>query len=247
MSACPHAYDDGAYVLGALLPSEGAAFERHLVGCSSCRDAVAEVAAVPVQLGRLDAAEVAKATGEPAPVSRVPALIDAVAEARHRARRVGRWRSALAAAAAAGVALAAGLAVDWSRPESARPFAAATPSVTAPTAPASATAAPAAMAAMEPVRPAVPVRAEVGLRGTAWGTQVFLHCRYPGGARYSDPYEFRLVVRGPNRATEQIGSWSAGPGDDVRLTGFTRFPAARLDRIELVGPSGAALLAYDVP
>jgi Putative zinc-finger len=244
VSDCPHAHDDGAYVLGALSPREGAAFERHLAGCASCRDAVAEVAALPVLLGRLDTAEL-QAIGEPTPASRVPALIDAVLDARHRERRVGRWRSALAAAVAACVALAVGLAVTWSRPGPARPSAEATHPTTAPTG--AAAEAPATMAAMDPVQPGVPVRAEVGLRNTAGGTEVFLHCWYLSAARYSDTYEFRLMVRGPDRATEQIGSWSAGPGDDLRLTGFTRFTAARLERIELVGSSGAALLTYDVP
>jgi hypothetical protein len=251
-SECQHTHNDGAYVLGALSPGERATFERHLAGCASCRDAVAEVAALPVLLGRLDEPELVEAIAEPAPASRLPALIDAVLAERHRERRIGRWRSALAVAAATCVALAAGLAVTWSRPESARVGAEPTHPATATTGPATATTGPvtetpATMAAMKPDRPTVRLRAEVGLRGTAFGTEVFVHCWYPATAPSSRPYEYRLMVRGPNRATEQIGSWSAGPGDDVRLTGFTRFPAAYLERIELVGASGRALLAYDVP
>jgi hypothetical protein len=246
MSECPHTHNDGAYVLGALSPGERATFERHLAGCASCRDAVAEVAALPALLGRLDDPDLVEAIGEPAPASRVPALIDAVLAARQRERRIARWRSALTVAAATCAALAVGLALTWSRPQPVPPGAQAShPATEQPTRPA--TPAPVQMAAMEPVRPTVPVRAEVGLRDTEWGTEIVLHCRYFRTTRYTDPYAFRLVVWGPDRTTEQIGSWSAGPGDNLRLIGFTHFPAAHLQRIELVGSSGAALLVYDVP
>ncbi|MFD0518834.1 anti-sigma factor family protein [Paractinoplanes durhamensis] len=57
---CEHEHDDGAYVLGALSPAERAAYERHLATCSFCREAVADISALPDLLARLDAKEFAK-------------------------------------------------------------------------------------------------------------------------------------------------------------------------------------------
>src|ERR1700738_1996068 len=48
---CEFTFDDGAYVLGALSPAERAAFERHLPGCASCRESVADLAVLPGLLG----------------------------------------------------------------------------------------------------------------------------------------------------------------------------------------------------
>ena len=58
---------------------------------------------------------------------------------------------------------------------------------------------------------------------------------------------FRLVAHGPDGATEQIGSWLAAPGDDVRFTGATRFTDAELVRLELLrGRRHTPVLTYDV-
>lgn len=57
---CEHEHDDGAYVLGALSPAERAAYERHLATCSFCREAVADMSALPDLLSRLDAREFAQ-------------------------------------------------------------------------------------------------------------------------------------------------------------------------------------------
>lgn len=255
MSECPRAHDDGAYVLGALSSVERADYERHLAECATCRDAVAAVAALPALLRRLDAWDGAAPPlpadeplggpdqppvrrDESAGAANLPGLIDAVQLARRRERNLGRWRHGVTAVAAAGLALAVGLGLASSRPEPAPPRADATPTVDSSP----------AMAEMNPVRQTVPVRAEIGLRSAGWGTEVALQCRYPRPrTAYSDASVFHLVAYGPDRATEQLGSWSAAPGDDVRLTGFTRFGIGDLQRIELVGSNGQALLAYDVP
>lgn len=44
---------DGAYVLGALTPGDRHVFERHLEECERCRDAVAELAAMPGLLAQI--------------------------------------------------------------------------------------------------------------------------------------------------------------------------------------------------
>jgi hypothetical protein len=53
----------GAYVLGALVPAEREAFEKHLADCVICRDEVAELAVLPGLLGRIDF-ETAKAIAQ---------------------------------------------------------------------------------------------------------------------------------------------------------------------------------------
>jgi hypothetical protein len=53
---CAQTLEVGAYVLGALVPAERDAFERHLGECSICREEVAELAVLPGLLGRIDAA-----------------------------------------------------------------------------------------------------------------------------------------------------------------------------------------------
>jgi carotenoid cleavage dioxygenase-like enzyme len=52
----PHDYEmwDAAYVLGALSEADSREFEAHLVGCTSCRQSVAELTAVSPLLSALD-------------------------------------------------------------------------------------------------------------------------------------------------------------------------------------------------
>jgi Putative zinc-finger len=51
---CPQTLEVGAYVLGALVPAERDAFEKHLGECAICREEVAELAVLPGLLGRID-------------------------------------------------------------------------------------------------------------------------------------------------------------------------------------------------
>lgn len=77
MTRCEFAHDDGAYLLGALAPAERAAYERHLAGCASCREAVAEIAVLPGLLGRLDPAGLVPLLEPVAETSRVDVLLAA--------------------------------------------------------------------------------------------------------------------------------------------------------------------------
>ncbi|GAA2220048.1 anti-sigma factor family protein [Micromonospora olivasterospora] len=231
MSRCEFAYDDGAYVLGALSPAERAAYERHLSGCASCRESVAEIAVLPGLLGRRDPAGLEQFLPSPQEESRVPALLAAAGDRRRRERWATRRRHALTVLVAAAVALFAGFgAAGTVRPA---PEATGTPAPQVP------------MAAMRPVAGTVPVHAEVGLTGTAWGTEVTMRCGYDWRPGHREAYTFRLVAHGPDGATEQIGSWLAAPGDDVRLTGATRFTGSQLVRLELLRADGTPVLIYD--
>jgi Putative zinc-finger len=51
---CTQTLEVGAYVLGALVPAERDAFEKHLGECAICREEVADLAVLPGLLGRID-------------------------------------------------------------------------------------------------------------------------------------------------------------------------------------------------
>ncbi|PWU56617.1 anti-sigma factor, partial [Micromonospora globispora] len=101
------------------------------------------------------------------------------------------------------------------------------------------------LVAMRPVAGTAPVHAEIGLTGTDWGTEVTMHCGYDQWAGHREAYTFRLVAHGPDGATEQVGSWLAAPGDDVRLTGATHFTEGELVSLELLRGDGTPVLTYD--
>ncbi|MFK3981547.1 anti-sigma factor family protein [Micromonospora sp. NPDC050397] len=228
---CEFAFDDGAYVLGALSPAERAAYERHLAGCPACREAVSEIAALPGLLGRLDADGLARITGHsPTVESRLPSLLTAAGSARSREQRRTRLRYASVALAAACLAVVVGIGAAWLGAPGTLPG----------------TDLRVRMVAMQPVAGAVPVSAEIGLNGTQWGTKVTMHCSYGARTGYHKAYTFRLMAYGPDGASEQVGSWLAAPGDEVTFTGATRFSGADLVRLEVLRVDGTPLLGYDV-
>jgi hypothetical protein len=243
---CPFAHDDGAYVLGALSPGERSAYEKHLAGCAECREAVSEIAVLPGLLGRLPASRVVGSSDSDSSESRMPALLAAAQERRSRERTVRRRRYAGAGVAAAVVAVLAGVGVaaSWPSGSGSGPGPDALPG--SPGVSVSPTPVTVYMVAMTPVAGKVPVTAEIGLNGTQWGTEVTMHCTYPE-ADYTRAYTFRLVAHGVDGASEQVGSWMAGPGDDITVTGATRFGGSDLVRLEITKYDGTPLLAYDVP
>ncbi|TDC02710.1 anti-sigma factor [Micromonospora fluostatini] len=230
MTGCEFAFDDGAYVLGALPPGERAAYERHLSGCAACREAVAEIAVLPGLLSRLDPNALDQFLPPPVEPSRVPVLLDAARDRRQVERRRHRRRYLGTGLVAAAVALVVGFGAATLLPDGGA----------GPPPP------EIRMVAMQPVAGAVPVSAEIGLTATGWGTEVTMRCGYDAGAGHGKAYTFRLVAHGPDGATEQIGSWLAAPGDDLRLTGTTRFTGAELVRLELLRADGTPVLGYDV-
>jgi hypothetical protein len=239
VTTCPYAHDDGAYVLGALSPGERSAFEKHMAGCAECRDAVAEIAVLPGLLGRLPAEDVATIATPAEDEARVPALLDAARASKARERSARRRRYAGAGLAAAVLALLVGVGVVAAWPDDGGtgnpPTAGSTPSSTA-----------VAMVPMRPVTEKVPVDAQIGLQSMQWGTEVRMHCTYPTSG-HARPYTFRLMAHGADGSTEQVGSWLAGPGDDVTVTGSTRFTGTDLVRLEITRYDGAPLLTYEVP
>jgi hypothetical protein len=227
---CAYAYDDGAYVLGALSPAERAAYEKHLSGCASCRQAVAEIAVLPGLLGRLDRAGLEQILDPPSDTTRLSRLVTAVQVERRRMMRAQRRRVIVSSCVAASLAIVVGFGVAW--------VGADLVSRDGPDVP---------MVAMVPARTALPVTAEVGLRQTNWGTEITMRCAYTRSVNWDQAYTFRLVAHGPDGATEQVGSWVAAPGREITIAGATRFSGAELVRLELTRSDGMLLLTYDVP
>lgn len=220
---CQFSHSDGAYVLGALSPAERTTYEAHLAGCEQCTAAVARLAPVPGLLGRVDPQVLSQGGTGPA---RLPQLLRSVTAQRRRQTRVRRWRLAVVAAAAAllgvaattaGTGLAGGFGASGEQPP---------------------------MAAMEPVVSVVPVAAEVATEPVTGGTEVRMTCWYPPVAYDAPASTFRLVAIGPDGESEQLGSWRAAPGDEVTMTGMTRFTGGELVRLELHSAAGTALLAH---
>ncbi|WP_326551040.1 anti-sigma factor family protein [Micromonospora sp. NBC_01813] len=227
---CDYAHDDGAYVLGALSPSERAAYEHHLSGCAGCRQAVAEIAVLPGLLGRLDPAGFEQISDPPLAGPRLSTLVGAADRARRRGRRMRRWQTAGAALAAAGLAIVVGFGVGWVG-------AGGTPETT----PGS------QLTAMQPVATEIPIHAEVGLRSVAsTGTEVTMRCWWEPTNPDGNPMNFELVAYDRDGAKQQVGSWAVSPGAEIVFTGATRFEQDQLERLELVRADGAAILTYQV-
>lgn len=243
---CEHEHDDGAYVLGALSPAERAAYERHLATCSFCREAVADISALPDLLSRLDANEFAKlldptlTTGEPighpgaslrdfATSSRGTLPVSSLAsfEGHRKKAKTARVRLLSTAAAAVFVVMIAVGVVAWTRDGG------------------SASPPPGPAVAMTAVDSSSPVTATVRLTSTPGGTRVDLTCSVSRAATGVATY--RLIAYGPDEEKDQIGSWQAKPGADFSLPATTHFTRGGLSRLELVRFDGKPLLAYDVP
>jgi Putative zinc-finger len=219
---CPQVYSDGAYVLGALSPAERSAYQAHLAECDTCAAAVAALAPMPGLLGRVDPAALHRADQEREP-GRLAQLLTAVTAQRRR-QRVRRWRLAGASLAAAAVATVG--VVVW----------------VMPTDPGS-DSWPSDSVAMTPVVSSLPVTAEVAVADAPGGTQVWMSCWY--GGRHEEPARpYWLVAYGEDGTSEQLASWLVAPGDEITLTGRTRYSHDELARLELQGSGGATLLTY---
>lgn len=233
---CDHAFDDGAYVLGALSPSERSSFERHLAECAGCREAVATIAVLPGLLARLssdDAAGVGSVTAEFVTEQRIPKLVAAV----NQLRRKDRARLVVAILVTAAVALFAGVTAGMAR----------IPPALVEVGPITHSPSPTTtMVPMVPVGETV-ATAELAFDETLAGTLITMHCTYPMLSEYHRPYTFRLFAIGPDGQAEQVNSWLAAPGDSVLITGMTHLNLEEMTRVELRNSRNMVLLAYNLP
>jgi hypothetical protein len=224
--SCDYAELDGSYVLGALAPSERRDFEQHLPGCKACTRAVRDLAGLPGLLARVDRIVLDDPPpAEPVPPTLLPTLV-------HEVRRSARRRTVVTAGLAAAAALVvAGGAV------------AVTDAVHV-----SGETVGGTVVAAQQMRPVghPPMSARVSLATVDWGTRLDLTCRYApvgdGAYHQAQAQDYALVVRTADGRTEQVATWRALPGRQMRLTAATRLDAAEITAVEVRLPDGRPVL-----
>jgi hypothetical protein len=233
--SCEFAHLDGAYVLGALSPTERLEFERHMEGCAECSHSVRELAGIPGLLAQVDLSDI-----EDASVADVPATLLAflVSEVRTAQRRRSVWVGAAAASVAAVVVGALAVATGLGRGD--EPLVASSPT---PTATRTVSKLP-----MEAVGSS-PVRADLALAGVAWGTRLEMTCSYGDG---EDKYEtthggtYALFVQTRDGRTEQVATWKGLPGRTMNLQAATAAQRQDIQRVEVRTSGGVVVLRLSV-
>jgi hypothetical protein len=228
---------DAAYVLGALDPGERRDFEEHLLTCSSCQAAVAELAGMPGLLAQLPPGEVLAMDhpgieGLPAPpVSLMPDL--PVDDGRGtRVATLGRRRWLALGAVAAAALLIGGIggyaANNAGGGPSPTPTATAQPSVTSPTRLAFSAVEPASMTAVVDVIP----------QGS--GTLLRVECQYavgtetPGEPDYQGAWaDYSIWVVGKSGESTEIKRWTARPDKVMHPSGVSALPVSQIESVEI--------------
>ena len=218
---CLYPFDDGAYVLGALSPTERAEYERHLAGCQSCRESVAALAVLPGLLSRLDPASV---TPQPvaAPPTLLPRMLAHIAT-RRRAQRLRRRFLAIAACVAAVfLATAVGIGVRVVLPSQA----------------------PVLLTAMRPVTDNGQMDARIGLTRANNGTFVSMQCRYDN--KWGENWNLQLVLYPLNTggSGELLGRWSAESDQDWTMRVWTHYTPDQIGRLEMQRSDGAVIAIW---
>ena len=232
--SCELAHLDGAYVLGALSPSERLEFERHMAHCAECSRSVRELAGMPGLLAQVQVADLEASTGPPLPNTILPAL---VREVRGAQRRRSAVIAAVAAAAAAVVvgALAVAAGLDGTR----EPDSAVRPTVT------TTTASGRPMVATTPS----PVHAAVVVAGVAWGTRLDMTCSYAAASKdypADQVPQYALVVRTRDGRTEEVATWRGLPGRTMRLSAATATRSSDISAVEMWTAEGIVILRLAV-
>jgi hypothetical protein len=229
----PFETDDGAYLIGALSPTERAAYEAHLRGCPSCTHSLAELVGLPGLLARVpaDVAATLDHPGEGGHLDEPPPpglLADVLDRVDRLGRRKRRRRRVLAAASVAAAAVLVGVVLGTGLRSGGSP-------VTPPSAGvelAAVTTSPLAVTAqLTPVR---------------WGTRVTLLCSYPGetsaGSRYAIPPTYVLVLRDSRGVAQQVATWKAVPGRLVTVQAATALSTTDIAAIEVRTADGRPVL-----
>jgi anti-sigma factor RsiW len=268
---CPQTIEVGAYVLGALVPAEREAFEKHLANCAICRGEVAELAVLPGLLGRIDF-ETAKAIAQEGEDSAALFPIGWAGPTAEAAEsepspvpsnvvRPKRW---------AGPTVNADLDKQASDPEDSKVvslLAAAERKrlreqrrrrlVTAGVGLVAAclalviglglpkwTADPEpAYTAMTAAAQNLPITADLALENADDGTRVLMKCEYNGESGTRRMY--KLMVRPKGGGTpEKVTDWSAGHGDEFEIEGHTKLKQSDIDAVEIWNAEDKVLMTY---
>jgi hypothetical protein len=246
-------------VLGALSPSEREDYERHLAGCAECRQEVADLAELPMLLGRLNlpTAQAVAAGGEDG----VRAVLEAMPTTREP-----RWAGPT-------------MPVGWAGPTAPAPPAARDPLLPRvlerttkqrhvdrrrrrwQTVGATVAAACLGALALFGVRMATqphlnhmqmaaadtPVTASVAIETDDEGTVVRMHCEYRESASLDNSdWTLKLVAVPKTGSPEAVGTWTAGHGDTYDMMVHTHFKRSEIVRVEVQDTSGKPLLRYNV-
>jgi anti-sigma factor RsiW len=244
---CARIFDSAAYVLGTLPADEVADYQRHLATCAECQAEVMEFGGLPRLLSTVNLGEVesrwagptvaapasdeqrwagptvaasasapderwARPTAQPstdAPTDNVlPFVITKVRKQRAAQRRRGRLQTVGMALVAACVAALAVVVVQR-QAEDPVPQ----------------------MVAMQQVSNTSPVTASVGLEPIDGGTRLVMSCRYTGAPK--GVWTFRMYVVPKAGNAEEVGSWTAGPGEERNYAGWTRFNPGEIKEVQL--------------
>jgi anti-sigma factor RsiW len=256
---CPQTLEVGAYVLGALVPAERDAFEKHLGECAICREEVADLAVLPGLLGRIDF-ETAKSIAQEGEDSAALFPVGwagptAAPESTEETARIGpavlpdRWAGPTANADTDahvtdppnGKVIPLLAAAERRRARERRNRRLVTAGVglvAACLALVIGLGVPRLLADPGPqftdmtaAAANLPIVAELALEPTSSGTRVIMNCEYVGKG---NRWDYRLMVVPKDGGTAQeIGDWKAGPGDKVTLTSEISMKKADIDRIEI--------------
>jgi hypothetical protein len=213
------AFDDAAYVLGALDAEDAVAFEQHLQSCAICALSVAELADLPPLLSRVEPTSL---HFEPPPDTLLPRLLQSVARARSRRS----WRNAavgFVAACVLGVLLFGGVTLYGNSHQ------------------------PKSLTMQAVGGNSNVVQATIRLLGDGSSTRIKLDCGYgsgggqpyPGGTSISS---YTMVVYNRAGLARDLGSWTPQPGEDVEITRNSPWPRQALSKIEIANDEGAVLL-----
>ena len=214
--------NDAAYVLGALNPSERAAYERHLAGCAGCQRSMRELAGLPGLLAL--AGEGALAVSEEEVGGPSELLLPRLLHQVHRRRR----RRLVSVIATVGVAAAA---VVVAVVLAARPAAA--PVANAPSAVVSLSA-----------TSSDPMAATIDLFDKQWGTSITVHCREQGPHDSGTPYQLFVVDQQQHRTP--VGSWTSIPGGASTVTAATALHRSEIAALQIQDAGGEVLLSAPV-
>lgn len=216
---------DAAYVLGALSPEERLEFEEHLAGCRNCTAAVAESAAVPGTLRRLDTSTALRLRDLPAatPVEDpAPATVARLAGRVQRRRRLTSVAAAAALVVALGGGVGGGIGVITALSD--RPGTAVT------------------TAQLHPVGTSE-VSARLTMASIAEGTRLDWRCSYPEQGGWSETSAYRLVVQTPDGSWRTVATWSAGGRASDRLSTVTSIREQDIRAVEIRLPGAKTALA----
>jgi hypothetical protein len=235
---CSRPVDSGAYVLGALTPTDRAGYERHLATCAECRDEVAELAVLPGLLSRLDAETAVSLTEppQPAPRSILTRTLAAASASRVRERRRHRWALAGTGLAAACLAVLLGVGATTAFTGGSKP----------PAQPAKPV-----LAQMTPTSADNGIIALIGYSAAEHGTNIKLLCLYQHSSPYGKPWNVTLEVyqRGNDMPIKVGPPWPVGgpDSDDGTAKVFTPWTSLNpgdIDQFVLTNDAGDTLLWY---